>query len=464
MKEKIRNLIPRGIVHFLDDGTMERSEFLSYGTDATGLEPRFSVLAFPSSTEEVASLVRFANENRITIVPSGGRTGYSGGAVATDDEIVVSTRNMGRIAGFDPFNRTVHCEAGVTTAKLQEYALSVGGYFPIDLPSAGSSTIGGNLATNAGGLHVIRYGMMRRWCAGIVAVTGNGTILRSRTGIKKENSGFDCKELLIGSEGSLAFITEAYLELTDPPKETKLLFFILDRFAPLLEVRKETTGTLLIHSFEFFDDASLETLCRFDDRFTPFAAKGKWYLLVEYEAPLEEPLPLFERLGSLPGVVDILSVEATQKRRHLWSYRETISEAIGKSYRVYKGDISLPLWSMEPFLAKLNELLSRFDGIRHLLFGHAGDGNLHLNLTADQSVDKREFDDRIERIKPELFALVERHGGAPSAEHGIGLLKTDLLPFAKSDEEIALMRRIKAAFDPNGILNPGKVLEMELSE
>ncbi len=463
----LRPLITEGSLHVRGDGSYDDDAFLAFGTDRSKqFAPDFHVLVFPGSTAETARLVKFCNERKLNIVPSGGRTGLAGGAVATRDEIVVSFAKMNRITGFDPHLPALLLEAGVITKIAQNDAAERGYLFPLDLAAAGSSFVGGNVATNAGGLRVIRLGMLRDYVAGMTVVTGAGEILTFPGTILKNNTGVDLKQLFIGSEGTLGLITELTIRLAPRPRAASTALFAVPG-GPAAAL--EFLGALRKHgiapfAFEFFDAASVDAVRKHLDLAEPFGEQYDWYVLVEWDAAETDDdalLELFQSLtddGILAGVR--LALNSAQVNE-LWKYREGISESLSLGYTVRKHDLSIPLAEIDGFVRTARALLApHAENVRGVFFGHLGDGNVHLNLIkARDDLADEDFHERCRDLEASLYEITAKLRGSVSAEHGIGLLKKEQLHHSRSPEELRLMRALKQVFDPAGVLNPGKILQ-----
>jgi len=389
-----------------------------YGRDWTRWwTPTPLAIAFPESIAEVQAIVRWAIAHRIAIVPSGGRTGLSGGAVAAHGELVVSFERMHRILGFDPLDRTLTVEAGVVTETVQNAAREHGLIYPVDFGSRGSSQIGGNIATNAGGIRVIRYGMTRAWVSGLKVVTGTGELLDLNRGLVKNATGYDLRHLMIGSEGTLGLIVEATLQLTDPPRDPQ----------------------------------------------RPFEGNSPCYVLLEYEnldAGTEAAaLAAFEEAMQQGWLTDGVMAQSQAQAAELWRFREGITESVAK-YTPYKNDVSVRVAKVPAFLADMDALFAReYPDFEVVWFGHVGDGNLHVSVLKPEAMAKADFEAACERVTGQLCDVLTRHGGSISAEHGVGLLKKPYLSRVRSAPEIALMRQLKQVFDPHGLMNPGKLLD-----
>jgi glycolate oxidase subunit GlcD len=463
--QALQNLIGSEKVFSREDGKLDPNTFDTFGTDRTKVyPPHYSILLFPENTEDVAKIVKYAYENNISIVPSGGRTGYAGGAVAKNNELVISLSKMNKVIDFDPFLGALHVQAGMITKELHTQAEERGFYFPVDFAATGSSHIGGNIATNAGGVRVVRYGLIREWVLGLTVVTGKGEVMTFNGEILKNNTGYDLKHLFIGSEGTLGIITETVVKLTKPPKDIRVVFLAVPEYKNILEIFKETHNfSLPLLAFEFLTDYCLEKVKEHLGVTDPFPQPSKYYVLMEYEinedADEEKLFTILESITEKELITDGSIAQNSRQNQTFWKYREGISESLSLAYTVHKNDISLPLRNMEAFLKDMQALLdAKYSGFEIALFGHIGDGNLHLNIVKPKDLSDTEFFQRCKSVDPEMFSLIQKHKGSISAEHGIGLLKKDYLGFSRSPEEIATMKAIKQAFDPKNLMNPGKVL------
>lgn len=463
-KAELKSLIGPGKIFFKDDPDFDSASFLSFGTDRTKVyRPDFEILAFPTNTEEVAKIVKYAYNNDLAIVPSGGRTGYAGGAVAKEKELVLSLSKMDKVLDFDPFFGSIKVQAGMITKNLHKEAEERGFYFPVDFASTGSSHIGGNIATNAGGVRVVHYGLIRQWVLGLTVVTGTGEILEFNGELLKNNTGYDLKHLFIGSEGTLGVITEATLKLTVKPVDNRVLLVSVPDFPSILSLFKETHQVKVpLLAFEFFTQYCLGKVKAHLGVPDPFSVPSPYYVLMEFEIGNEsDDEKLFGFLESITekGLISDGSLAQNSRQAEtFWKYREGISESISIEYTVHKNDISLPLRNMEPFLKEMESLLNgKYPGFEIALFGHVGDGNLHLNIVKPKDLSDEEFFKKCKSVDPDMFSLLQKYNGSISAEHGIGLLKKDFLRFSRSELEILLMKEIKKSMDPKNIMNPGKV-------
>lgn len=464
-KETLKSILEPSRIFWKDDPQTEPNLLETYGSDRTKVyKPNPSAVVFPKNTNEVEAIIKFANQNKISIVPSGGRTGYAGGAVASNLEMVVSLSKMDSVLDFDPFLGSITVQAGMITKAVHKEVEDRGFYFPVDFAATGSSHIGGNIATNAGGLKVVFYGLVRDWVLGMKVVTGSGEVLDFNGNILKNNTGYDLKHLFIGSEGTLGIITEVTLKLTKKPVDNRVLFLALPNYQNILEVFKETHSfSLNLLSYEFLTDICMSKVKAHLGVPDPFPTPSPYYVLIEFEiAEEKDEEKLFQFLESITEkelIVDGSVAQNSRQRDTFWKYREGISESLSILHTVHKNDISLPLRNMEAFLGDMNSLLkNKYPGFEIALFGHIGDGNLHLNIIKPKEWSDSDFFSACKKVDPEMFSLIQKYKGSISAEHGIGTLKKDFLGFSRSKEEIRYMQEIKKLFDPNHIMNPGKVL------
>ncbi|MCA9679357.1 MAG: FAD-binding oxidoreductase [Kofleriaceae bacterium] len=442
--------------------SVDPADLATYGRDWTKVyAPAPAAVAWPRSTDEVAAILRACDAAGVRVVPSGGRTGLAGGAVARDGELVLSLERMRRIDPVDVVGATVRVQAGAITAEVHERCAAHGLTWPVDFASKGSSQIGGNIATNAGGVKVIRYGLTRQWVLGLQVVLIDGTVLELGGALEKNNTGVDLRQLFIGSEGTLGVITEATLKLAPRPRRLDVMVFAVDGLAGVLRLFRDVRHSeLTLAAFEFFTQRSLDRLLRHRALRSPFDQPSDAYVLVEVEDAEREDVEawvasVFERDLAIDGV---LAQSATQAAE-LWQLREGISESLSATGMPHKNDIALPVAALEAFCAELDAVFAaRYPGWEICLFGHIGDGNLHVNWMKPDDMSKDEFLARVHDADRDMFELVKTHRGSVSAEHGIGLLKREWLGYSRSPDEIAMMRAIKAALDPRGLLNPGKVL------
>ena len=435
----------------------------SHGCDWTRFRtPDATAVVFPRNTDEVAKLVVLAAEHRIPLVPSGGRTGLSGGAVADAGEVVVSFDRMRRIIDFNPIDRTLTVEPGVVTQVIQDYAMQQNLYYPVSFASEGSSQIGGNIATNAGGIRVLRYGLTRDQVVGLKVIDGHGTLIECNGGLVKNASGYDLRHLFIGSEGTLGLIVEATLRLSDPPLPSRVMLLAVSSLEAMTIVFRQFNDALSLTAFEFLSGAAMYYVRSGHKLPAAMDTEAPYYALLEFDCadPGLEDLALerFEYCLDEHYVLDGVISQSESQAADLWRYREGISEAITK-FTPYKNDLSVRISEIPGYLDDLDQLAkSSYPDFEVLWYGHFGDGNLHMNILKPENMLVQDFEKACSRVNPEVFSLTRSHHGSISAEHGIGLLKQAYLSYTRSDADIERMRGIKAVFDPMNIMNPGKLL------
>jgi len=423
----------------------------------------------PANTAEVAAVVALCAEHRVGIVPQGGNTGMCGGATPhpTGTEIVVSLARMNRVRELDVGNATITAEAGVPLAAVQQAAADAGLMFPLSLASEGSCTIGGNVSTNAGGTAVLRFGNARDLTLGIEVVLADGRIWNGLRGLRKDNTGYDLKQLFIGGEGTLGIVTAATLKLFPAPRirTTALCAVPSVRTAvDLLAQFKAALGDRLT-GFELVSGFALALSVKHHAAVPDPLPGHPWYVLVQADdSAADSPLvPLLE--GALETaadgglVLDAVMAQSVEQAAKLWSLRENISEAQRREGPNIKHDISLPVSGIPEFLVECDAALAAaFPKSRLVVFGHLGDGNLHYNLSAPEGVAANAFLANAVEANRIVHDCVARRHGSFSAEHGVGQLKRSELARYKSAVELELMRAVKAAIDPSNLMNPGKIL------
>ncbi|MDP9033649.1 MAG: FAD-binding oxidoreductase [Myxococcota bacterium] len=446
--------------------TRDPNDLAEYGRDWTRVvDPAPCAVALPRTTDEVARLVRLCAQHDVAIVPSGGRTGLAGGAVAANGELVVSMTRMRAMHPLDLVGGTVRVQAGAVTQSVHDHCAQAGLSWPIDFASKGSSTVGGNIATNAGGVKVIRWGLTRQWVLGLQVVLASGDVLELNGALEKNNTGLDLRQLFIGSEGTLGLVTEATLKLARLPRVLDVLLFALDDLAGVVRLFREVREASFVPSaYEMFTEACLGRVLSHRKLRRPMGAPtaSTHYVLIELEgAPRDElhawVLSLFER-----GIVrDGVLAQHANEARDLWALRESISESLSATGFPHKNDIALPVHALEAFCAELESVFAaRYPSWEICVFGHIGDGNLHVNVMKPEGMEKATFLARAKEADRELFDLVRKHGGSISAEHGVGLLKKAWLAWSRSPSEIATMRAVKLALDPRNLFNPGKIFDL----
>ena len=425
----------------------------------------------PASTAEVAAVVRICAEARLPIVPQGGNTGLVGGGVPPQDghNVVLALGRMNRIRAIDPVNFTMTVEAGCILAHLHEAAAEVDRLFPLSLGAEGSCQIGGNLSTNAGGIAVLRYGNTRELTLGVEVVLPDGQVWDGLRALRKDNTGYDLKQLFIGGEGTLGIITAATVKLFPKPRETDTALLALSRVEDVMDLfsRARAATADQLTAFELIPRAGLDlALAHIPGTIDPLAKPHPWYVLLEMSSSQTESglRGLLERL--LAGVLeeglvaDGVIAESGAQARELWRIREAIVEAQLLSVSI-KHDVSVPVSRVAEFIIRASTGVSeRLPGIRPIAFGHVGDGNIHFNLTRPERADTAAYLGRWQEFNDIVHGVVRELRGSISAEHGVGMMKCEEITHYKSAVEIELMRRVKRALDPANIMNPGKVVSM----
>jgi FAD/FMN-containing dehydrogenase len=425
------------------------------------------LLLKPATTAEVSAILRICNDSSTALVTQGGNTGLVGGQIPLHGEVLLSTRRLNKLRTVDEGGMTLTAEAGVTLAQVQEAAADKHFLFPLSLASEGSCTIGGNVATNAGGTHVLRYGMTRALVLGLEVVLADGTVLEMLRALHKDNSGYDLKQIFIGSEGTLGVITTATLRLFPQPDVSVTALAAVpspEAAVKLLGAMQGHTGGML-SAFELIPRIALEFVTRhIAGTRDPLSAPSPWYVLMEATGGRHANLAASFEDGLAAAITDGLASDAVvassdAQAQSLWKLRESISESQKREGASIKHDIAVPVAAIPDFLAKATPaVLAVLPGARPVSFGHLSDGNLHFNFNAPKAGDDPQFLDLWEEIQQTVHDIVKEFGGSISAEHGIGLMKVAQLPRYKSHEELDAMRALKRAFDPKNILNPGKLI------
>ncbi len=422
----------------------------------------------PGSTDDVAHLVALCARNGVAVTPQGGNTGRVAGQTPLGDSVVISLERMNRIRSIDPQDNALTAEAGTILATIQNAAAQADRLFPLSLGAEGSCQIGGNLAANAGGINVLRYGMARDLVLGLEVVLADGRIWDGLKTLRKDNTGYDLKQFFLGAEGTLGLITAASLKLFPRPKDrATAMVAVADvaRAVDLLHLAQDRSGGQ-VSAFEFMGAFPVALAVRHgEDLRHPFPdSPAPWFVLMDLEsgrpgslAPVLETL--LEPALETGLILDAVPAASEAQAQQFWAIRHHIPEAQTREGASIKHDVSVPVSKVAAFIAQADAAAGRLcPGIRPCPFGHLGDGNVHYNLSQPEDMDRHAFLDQWDRLSAEVHAIAARLGGSISAEHGIGAMKRAALPHFKSDVDMDLMRRIKHALDPAGLMNPGKVL------
>lgn len=427
----------------------------------------------PANREEVAEVVRLCAQARLPIVPQGGNTGLVGGSIPSGDGrgIVLSLSRMSHIRAIDPINNTMTVEAGCVLANLQQAAAEADRLLPLSLGAEGSCMIGGNLSTNAGGVQVLRYGNARNLVLGLEVVLPDGTLWDGLRALRKDNTGYDLKQLFIGAEGTLGIITAAVLRLFPRPRESVTALAAVPQLSDVIDLLNEAQAVSgeSVTGFELIPRLGIELVTKhFPDTSEPMATHSPWYVLMEFSAGgnagdsgrlramVEEFLAANFENGRVTDAV--LAASETQSRQ-LWRLREILPESQTREGGSIKHDVSVPISCIAGFIAEATRRLeAAMPSIRVFPFGHVGDGNIHFNVSQPVGMDKAEFYTRWEAFNRIVHDVVAEMNGSFSAEHGIGQIKKSELRHYRTATELALMQTIKTALDPLGIMNPGKIL------
>jgi FAD/FMN-containing dehydrogenase len=425
------------------------------------------VVLRPANVAEVSAIAKLANDTGTPIVPQGGNTGLVGGQIPLHNEIVLSLNRLDRIREIDPTSNTITCEAGVTLQHTREAAAEVDRLYPQLLPSEGTCTIGGNLSTNAGGTAAIAHGIARSHVLGIEVVLADGRVMNNLNKLKKDNTGYDLKNIFIGAEGTLGIITAAVLRLVPRPRSVETAFVGIKSPEAALELlgiaTEHTAGG--VTSFEIMTRRGIELVLEHGQGVRdPLSSPHEWYALIELSSQQREGLRDVMEEILAEGMEKQLVFDATiadsiEQAKMYWRIRELFGEVQKYAGGSIKHDISVPVAAVPAFIKEANEAVVKLiPGARPLPFGHLGDGNIHYNVTQPVGADKAEYMKRWNDVNAAVFAVVKKFGGSISAEHGVGVVKRDLLPSVKDPVALELMHSLKAMLDPKGILNPGKVL------
>ncbi|MET3599489.1 FAD-binding oxidoreductase [Martelella mangrovi] len=450
----------------------EAADIEPYLIENRGLYRGRTVLVLkPGSTEDVSAILKLASETKTPIVPAGGRTGHVGGHVPREDgaDIVLSLERMDRIRSINAAGGYLIADGGAILADVQKAADEVDRLFPLSLGSEGSARIGGNLSTNAGGTAVLAYGNMRALCLGLEVVLPTGEIWNGLRSLKKDNTGYDLRDLFIGAEGTLGIITGAVLKLFPKPRGHQVAFAAVETPEKALDLFNLASNRCAsaLTGFEFMARMVFDfTVKHTEGARDPLATKYPWYTLIDVSTSDSQQTAdqmleaLLEEAFEAGLVEDAVIAKSQGEIDELWHMRNTMSEAQKPEGGSIKHDVSVPVSDIPAFLHEADAaVMNAVPGARICAFGHLGDGNIHYNISQPEGADKAEFMGRWGEVNKLVHAIVLSHGGSISAEHGIGRLKRDELAEIREPIEIDLMQRIKHAFDPAGIMNPDKVLK-----
>jgi glycolate oxidase subunit GlcD len=420
-----------------------------------------SAIVFPETADQVVQIVKWARTHKVGLVPSGGRTGLSGAAVATNGEIVVSFDRMNKISKLNPVDNTVTVQPGVVTEALQNFALENNLFYPVDFAARGSSQMGGNIATNAGGIKVLRYGLTRNWITGLKVVTGTGELLSLNNNLVKNATGYDLRHLFIGSEGTLGFVVEATVQLIPKPQEQQVLLMAVNDLQNLMKVFAQFKNHVSLTAFEFFSDLALQKVIGAMKLSSPFDKAYPFYIVAEVEKfstdDEDKIMKAFEECLEKDWITDGVVAQSASQAKTFWRFREDISESLSK-FSPYKNDISVQIDQVPGFMNSLDKIIkANYPKWEVVWFGHIGDGNLHLNILRPDGMSKEDFVKDCQKVDVLIFQEIQKFAGSISAEHGVGLTKKPFLQFSRSQSEIQIMKGIKKIFDPDNIINPGKI-------
>ncbi|KAK6909043.1 hypothetical protein I203_103053 [Kwoniella mangroviensis CBS 8507] len=458
------------------DGSATEEELRSFNDDwMNKYHGKGSIVVKPKTTEEVSEVMKYCYDNGIAVVPQGGNTGLVGGSNPVHDEIILNLSNLNQIRSFDEVSGVLVADGGVILETADHFLAEKGFIFPLDLGAKGSCHIGGNVSTNAGGLRLLRYGSLHGSVLGLEVVLPDGRIWNGLSKLRKDNTGFDIKQLFIGSEGTIGIITAISILCPRRPSAMNVAVFSLESYEAVQKVFAEAKGHLgeILSAFEFFDKQSYALVKKHQEENggerKVFETEGDFYCLIETGGSNAEHdeaklTGLLEHLMENEMVLDGVLAQDSTQFQSLWSLRELVPESAGKAGSVYKYDVSVPVGKMyglvEKMRAKLREGgVLEGDGksegpIRAVAgYGHMGDGNLHINIVANK------YTDEIEKIvEPYIYEIVAENEGSISAEHGLGVMKAPYIGYSKNETSIELMKQIKQLFDPKGLLNPYKYI------
>lgn len=436
----------------------------AYNKDWSGkFQGNSKLVLKPKTSEEISKILSYCNQEKIAVNPQSGNTGLVGGSVPVHEEIIISLTKMNKIKNFNKISNFLHCESGCVLEDLTNFLSEKGYSMPLDLGAKGSCLIGGNLATNAGGIHFVKYNSLRSNCKGLKFVLPNGDIIDCLNSLPKNNTGYDLKQLMIGSEGTLGIITECIINTPLKSKFNDLAILSLSKFDDVIKVYEKLKSELgsKISAIEFFDDyvRDIQFNC---GRINPINDKSDFYLLIEIESNEENNKELLqnflEKLLKNELINDaVIAQDETQKKK-IWELRETISEGAKRNGITLSYDISLPLVNFYDIVEKTRKRIGNLGTV--IGYGHIGDFNLHLNVCYNKKEIDSGFEEIVDLMEPYVFDYLVSVGGSISAEHGIGLFKARYLHKNHTEENLKMMKGIKDLIDPNGIMNPYKLFDV----
>ncbi|ODO11471.1 hypothetical protein I350_00251 [Cryptococcus amylolentus CBS 6273] len=453
------------------DGSATNDDLTAFNVDWMGkYAGKSQVLVKPKTTKELSTVVKWCHDHNVAIVPQGGNTGLVGGSTPIHDELILCLSNLNAVRSFDPVSGILTAEAGIILEQADSFLASKGFIFPLDLGAKGSCQIGGNVATNAGGLRLLRYGSLRGSVLGLEVVLPDGRIWSGFSGLRKDNTGYDLKQLFIGSEGSIGIITAISILCPRRPTSTNVAVFSVPSYAACLKVFSQAKAHLgeILSAFEMFDATSYEAVKKYGGGGTgrnvfENESEGPFYCLVETggsntEHDSEKLSSLFETLLSDSLILDGVLAQDASQAHNLWQIREECPSALSAAGKAYKYDLSVPVDKMYEVVERMKERMESLAWVGGKVkdvagFGHMGDGNLHLNVVAT------EFSEEVQSaIEPFVYQLTAEYNGSISAEHGLGAMKAPYISYSQSPASIELMKRLKKTFDPKGIMNPYKFI------
>ena len=435
------------------------------------LDSDTDAVVLPDTAEQAAAIVKACAKSGVSIVPQGGNTGLCGGAVSSPGQVILNLRRMNRIIGIDPINDTIMVEAGCILSDIQQSALNADRFFPLSLGAEGSCQIGGNLSTNAGGINVLRYGNVRDQVLGLQVVLADGTIWHDLSELRKDNTGYDLRHLIIGSEGTLGIITQAVLRLFPRPKQIETAFVALRDIEASLELlaraRSDSSGSL--SSFELIPGLGVDLAARhISGCRNPLNDRWNWSVIIVYSGSATGQHLKDALEGTLAAAIDdgivtnaVIS-QSEEQSRQIWAIREGLREAQTLEGVAFSHDISVKVSSVPALIHRASVAGEKLvSGVRPYPFGHVGDGNIHFSFLQPLDLPAKEFEPRRLEFNNMIFELVHELGGSFSAEHGVGLLRLAEMKAFKDPAGLKIMAKIKSALDPNGVLNPGKVIPVD---